>query len=107
MAADIPYSGEDAAILDLLVVLYLGTAMLDDATFVARMLALCEAFKAYVMVCADRGRLCAPKKTVLTGNYFDEQGETPAEFDHPAVVPEEELTPGDSGTGTSRPRGTG
>eukprot|EP01043_Picozoa_sp_COSAG02_P081891 COSAG02_NODE_20239_length_841_cov_2.105121_1_plen_72_part_00 len=50
------------------------TAMLDDATFVARMLALCEAFKAYVMVCADRGWLCAPKKTVLTGDYFDEQG---------------------------------
>eukprot|EP01043_Picozoa_sp_COSAG02_P045201 COSAG02_NODE_4111_length_5765_cov_3.481115_4_plen_147_part_00 len=28
-------------------------AMLDDATFVARMLALCEAFKAYVVACAD------------------------------------------------------
>ncbi len=42
-------------------------AMLDDATFVARMLTLCEAFKAYVMACADRGWVCAPKKTVLGG----------------------------------------
>ena len=48
--------------------------MLDDATFVARMGALCAAYTAYTAVCRGRGWTCKPSKTVLSGDYYtDEQ----------------------------------
>ena len=50
-------------------------AMLDDASFVARMRALCAAYTAYTAVCRGRGWSCKPEKTVLSGDYYT--GERP------------------------------
>ena len=49
-------------------------AMLDDASFVARVRALCGAYAAYTKACQGRGWTCKPSKTVLSAdNYRDEE----------------------------------
>ena len=78
-------------------------AMLDDASFVARVRALCGAYAAYTKACQGRGWTCKPSKTVLSADYYRGEEQVVADGFRPVEPPssDEELQAEGGGEGSS------